>query len=661
MNKLKFTKTITLSLASLLAIASTVNAQEAIPHADNTMQLDPIRVYGSHNSQTIRNSVNNMFDRSRSSSFIDGSMLQNLNPVNIYDTIRYNSVGIINGLGGGNRFGGSTKIRAFGNWGSATSIDGLPAFQTSAQEGGGYTGTMIPSIAIETVQVRRGSQGVQFGDGTDSGTIVTRIKSGANYRNHAAISLDYSTVDEIQVQAEAAHGWEEGDYYISGRWLDGSYADDTANLEAQSVKGMVGKVGWNISNNTRVESYIIYDNSKPEIFRKEKVNKIDTKSLVVAISVDHQINDNASLQAGYVYTDTGMEWPDRNRERDTDSDILFINGFMTSKILPTVSYLGSVGFESLMVDKQRDGKWFNQFDDWSVKSANTFIFSDNLAINLGLRNTWFDNEIKYQGEVQDDNLATDNLLSYELGASYSFTNEFRLRTSAASGYNRFSSKYGNFGTDALNPDGATDEVVESQTIEIGANYGWNGGYVDLAIYDLVQDGVPRRVGSSEDDTNKIESMEVDQNGIEIELFTALTEQLSLSAGYTHILDLEAKRADGTKVNGNIFWGGQVAPVPTDQLSLRLNHNLNNDWSFWGAGFYNSGFERTDADGVTTDYRAYERLDLGTNWRYNDKLMIRVRVENVTDEKDFGSTKDGESVNEDGKIGRAFWLGIDYKI
>lgn len=59
--------------------------------------------------------------------------------------------------------------------------------------------------------------------------------------------------------------------------------------------------------------------------------------------------------------------------------------------------------------------------------------------------------------------------------------------------------------------------------------------------------------------------------------------------------------------------------------------------------------------------AYERLDIGTNWRYNDKLMIRARVENISDEKDFGSTKEGEPINDEGKIGRAFWLGIDYKI
>jgi hypothetical protein len=42
-------------------------------------------------------------------------------------------------------------------------------------------------------------------------------------------------------------------------------------------------------------------------------------------------------------------------------------------------------------------------------------------------------------------------------------------------------------------------------------------------------------------------------------------------------------------------------------------------------------------------------------------MIRARVENISDEKDFSSTKEGEPINDEGKIGRAFWLGIDYKI
>jgi len=626
-----------------------------IPHVDNVLELDVIRVQATrHPSQEVRNKVNQGFDKSRSSSFVDGSLLQNLNPVNADDTLRYNAVGIINNPWGGNRFGGSQKIRTFGDFGAATSIDGLPAFRSSGQEGGGYTGTLIPSIAIETVEVRRGGQAIQYGDGTDGGTIVTRLKSGANYKNHQALSFDYSTVGEIQLQAEAAHGWESGDYYVAGRWLEGSYDGQPPNLKEQDIKGLVGKVGWNIGENTRAESFIVYDNSNPDVWRQGSFHEVTTRSLVAALTVDHRFNDNSSVQLGYLHTDTNIKYPFRNRDRSTNSDIIFANGYLTADISPTIKYRGSVGLEYIMVDKYRDNMWFNQFDDWSIKTANTFIFNDNLALNFGLRQTWFDNEIEYLDVKQPDNLRTDDFLSYELGASYSVSNNLRLRTVAASGYNRFSSKYGNFGTDAINPAGAEDEVVEALTLEVGANYDWDNGYVDIAIYNIEQDGVPRRNGG------RIESMEVEQSGVEIEVFSALTEKLSLSAGYMHILDLEATREDGTKVNGNIFWGSQVAPVPENQYSLRLNYNVNNAWSIWSAGFYSSGFDRTNADGDTTETRSYERIDVGTNWQFNDHLMLRFRVENITDQKDFGQTLKGSTVNDEDKIGQAFWLGVDYK-
>ncbi len=79
-------------------------------------------------------------------------------------------------------------------------------------------------------------------------------------------------------------------------------------------------------------------------------------------------------------------------------------------------------------------------------------------------------------------------------------------------------------------------------------------------------------------------MEVEQSGVEIEFFSNLTEKLSLSAGYMHILDVEATRENGSKVNSNIFWGRQVAPVPMDQFSLRINYNANNAWIFLGSRF-----------------------------------------------------------------------------
>ena len=186
-------------------------------------------------------------------------------------------------------------------------------------------------------------------------------------------------------------------------------------------------------------------------------------------------------------------------------------------------------------------------------------------LSAGLRHTWFTNDIDFNGTGQPDNLADDGVWSYELGASYSVLESTRVRGSVASGFNRFFEKYGNFGTDALNTNGAGDDIVESLTYEVGINQGWAGGWIDVALYTTEQDGVPRRASAG-----SLESVTVDQSGLEVEVLHQITRDLTVSAGYMRVLDLQTTRADGTKVNGNIFWDGQSTSVPENQFSVRLD-------------------------------------------------------------------------------------------
>ena len=53
----------------------------------------------------------------------------------------------------------------------------------------------------------RGGRAVQYGDGTDGGVVETTIKSGRNYTDHRAVSLDVSSAREALTQGEVAdHG-----------------------------------------------------------------------------------------------------------------------------------------------------------------------------------------------------------------------------------------------------------------------------------------------------------------------------------------------------------------------------------------------------------------------------------------------------------------------
>ncbi|EDP66795.1 TonB-dependent receptor [alpha proteobacterium BAL199] len=619
-----------------------------------TFNLEPVQVVGSdvHPSQEVRTQVEDSFNQSRSASYVNGSVIQNLNPVNKGDALRYNAVGLINQPGDGGRFGGGTKIRTFGDWGASESIDGLPAFKLAGEEGGGYANTIIPSIAVDRIGVLRGGRAVQYGDGTDGGVVETTIKSGRYYTNHQAVNLDVSTAKEAMTQGEIADHGEAWDYYMAGNWLQGEYNGDPENLERQRVLGGLGKFGWNIGPDTRGEFLAIIDRSSPDIIRNGNVESIEVNSEVGAATVDHKFSDRSSVRVGALVTNTRSTWDARARDRNVNNRIVFADHYLSTPLAEGLRYDGSLGLEYKQTEYQRDRLWDNTFDDIALKSANSLTVNDNLVLSAGLRHTWFSNDIIYNGAEQPNNLADDKVWSYEFGASYSVLDNTRVRGSVATGYNRFIEKYGNFGADALNANGAGDDIVESRTYELGINQGWAGGWLDVALYTTEQDGVPRR------NNDAIESVKVDQSGLEVELFTRITSQLTMSAGYMRVLQLETTRADGTKVNGNIFWDGQSTSVPENQFNLRLDYHLTETVNLWGAGYYSTGYEAVAADDSVVERDGFLRLDLGAGWAITPNWAVRARVENLTDERDFGQTVKGAPVNDEGKLGRVFWLGTD---
>lgn len=644
-----------------MAAACAAVAATSLPSAAfaETFELSPVVVEGTneHPSQGIRNEVDRAINESRTNSYLDGSVIQNLNPVNPGDALRYNVPGFINQPGEGDRFGGGTKIRTFGDWGASESIDGMPAFKTQGEEGGGYTNTLIPSIAIERIGVLKGGRGVGYGDGTDGGIIETTIKSGRSYDDHQAFSLDTSSAREAMLQGEAADHGESWDYYFAASGFYGGYFGEPENLEQQTDAGGLAKVGYNLGDSTRLEALAIYDHNEPEIYRGGTTNTITTEQKIGSLTLDSELSDINSVRAGILHTDGHSRWPDRSRDRQITNDILFADHFLSMDLAPWLDYDGQVGGEYKRTTYERDGQWDNTFNDVAVLSQNAFTIDDNLVVSGGLRHTWFSNDIIYNGVSQPDNLADDGLLSYEAGIAYSVLDMTRLRASYATGYNRFFEKYGNFGTDALDTtSGAGDEIVQSRTIEFGVNQGWQalgGGYLDVAWFNIVQDNVPRR------NAGVIESVEVDQSGLEVELFASLTDDLAVSVGYMRVLELESTRADGTKVNGNIFWDGQSTSVPENQFSIRLDYEVTEQVNVWGTAFYSSGYEAVDADDTITERDGYTRLDLGASWRPEDDWALRVRVENLLDEKDFGSTVAGTPSNTEGNIGRVFWFGLDH--
>lgn len=617
--------------------------------------LPTVMVEGSpiHPAQAQLRRSREAFAASRSASVAEGAALSAMSPANKGDALRYSVTGMINQPGNGDRFGGGTKVRTFGDWGAAKSINGLPAFKSAGEEGGGFSNTFIPSIAIDSISVLKGGHAVGYGDGTDGGVVDYRVKSGRNLDGHRALSFDASSVGEVLVQAEAGDHGERWDYYLAGSRLRGDYDDgEPANLDRQTVNDVLGNFGWNFSDKVRGELLVIRDTSRPDIFRNGAVESIESRQELASGLLDVALGEGRSLRVGYLHTDSQTEWAARKRDRSIRNGIAFVDHHLGATLGESVRYDGTLGVEHKQTEYLRDKQWENTFRDLSFKSENTFTFDGNLALNAGARYTRFDNDIVFKDQKQADNLKDDSVLAYELGAAYSVLENTRVRASVATGYNRFFEKYGNFGTDALNAQGAGDEIVESKTVEAGVRQDFPLGYADLAVYEIEQEGVPRR------NSGALESMTVDQRGLELEVFANPTPTLSVRAGYTRVLELEATRADGTKVNGNIFWDGQTTSVPEHQYNLRLDYRPFERLGLWAAAFHSSGYEAVAADDSVVERDGFTRIDLGGAWTVNKHLAVRVNVENLTDERHFGSTVKGVSVSDEGKLGRVYWVGLD---
>lgn len=616
--------------------------------------LPTLQVIGEamHPSQALMQRNQEAFEASRSASGVSGTSLHAMSPANKGDALRYSVTGMISEPGAGNRFGSSTKIRTFGDWGAAESINGLPAFESAGGDGGGLSGTFIPSIALDSVNVLKGGRGVGYGNGTDGGVVNYGIKSGRNFEKHRMLSFDASSVGELKSQVEAADHTSKGDYYLAASSLQARYGKEPSDLDRQSVGSLLGNFGWNFTDAARGELLVIHDANRPDIVRKGAIETIHNRQDLISGLLDVSLSPTRSVRLGYLNTNSQTQWPARKRDRSIHNNIAFANHHLALPLSSTTQYNGTLGLELKKTDYLRDHQWNNTFLDTSFKTENTFVFDKNLTLNAGARLVHFNNDIVFNNAAQPNNLKDDSVLAYELGASWNALKDTRLRTSLATGYNRFIGKYGNFGTDALSPLGVGDDIVESRSMEIGVRQNIPTGYVDLAIYDIRQSGVPRRNGGA------IESMTVNQRGLELELASELTPQLTLRSGFTHMLDLHATRANGAAVNGNIFWDGQTTSVPKNQLFLRLNHQLSSQLELWGAAFYSSGYEAVAADDSVVKREGFTRLDLGVLWNINKRWQLRAHVENLTDERHFGSRVQGVPVPDEGKVGRVYWLGLN---
>lgn len=179
-----------------------------------------ITVAGSR-PEDLRTEVDQIYHANKSVAGLSGREVIEFNPVAGYAALRLLPGVMSAGAGGRDRFSLPTHIRGGHAWGTVETIEDYPALNITpvAAEDGGYTAgfsTVIPSIAVESLQVATGGLGVSYGQAS-GGVVRNLLRRGSAGRRSTTLRLETLTLGEAIVMADTGGGFGPVDYYVAGQ------------------------------------------------------------------------------------------------------------------------------------------------------------------------------------------------------------------------------------------------------------------------------------------------------------------------------------------------------------------------------------------------------------------------------------------------------------
>ena len=259
-------------------------------------------------------------------------------------------------------------------------------------------------------------------------------------------------------------------------------------------------------------------------------------------------------------------------------------------------------------------------------------FSDNWKMIIGGRLDNFDITVTDVKKAQDES-RKDDMFSPRFGVIYKPVDNMSLYVSYSESFlPRSGEQY-----KKLDASGAALDPDVFKNTEIGYKYDINDALTfTAAIFDSESTRAEKDNVSGE--TNEIRGLEVE--GVEIELSGDIDDQNNLTFGYT---SLDGVTSKGTK---------QPRELPDQMLSLWYSYQANETFGF-GLGVTHQGesFIKDTSNGSTGPALPdYTRVDFALFINASDNDVIRINIENLTDELYFPHSHSthqasvGESLN-----------------
>ena len=603
------------------------------------------------------NAFEQSYGTSSSGVSVEPAALEDFNPANNYDALRL--VPGVNYLwDSGGRYSGPSRIRGGSAWTIPTAIEDYPTLRQSgigAEDGGlkaGF-GSIIPSIALEGVEIKKASSGVLYSGGANGGVIVNQLKHGQAGPPSGTLLLQANPLSEQVLMGGIGGGTEAFDYYVAAKGLNGSYDNMTDTRQRSTTDDHfysgIARLGYDLNQHARLEATTLHgrdevryhqperDDPETEIDESEALdpNRFETTNTTTfaGINLDHTLSEGLSYEAGYSFN---REWDLRysltedaaHRDRPQRTHSAFANAFFSSDLSRSITYNGKAGVEYVQHSQAEHAGGSDKhhlFRDYSAFSANSFSWNDRFFVNGGLR---------YLHGTDD--WQTHDLVSYDAGLAYRIpTLESRFHVSAATGYARNKGFAFFFGP--IDEAGGVKPSL-SRTVEAGLEQpfsvtGSDEGRITLTLFqrDTEQSPVFSGWGAGE-----VYYEEHEARGIEAMLRERLGRRISILGSFSYT-DTEVV---GTTHPEGIGVGNTSVPVPQYSGGAGLEVRPTPRIRLSAIGTYSDGMrsrtvDRQTGEATVVTHSSYTRINLSGSYGITEALTVEVRLENLLDQTDLG--------------------------
>ena len=539
---------------------------------------------------------------------------------------------------------------------------------------------------IESVEVLKGPRAALFGRGEPGGTI-NLVTKRPTFEKEGRLKLSAGSYDTYRTDLDWTSPLSDAvAVRIVGFYEDAESFRDTVET---TKHGLSPSIAFQFNDQSQLvyeleysEQEIPFDrgviaiNGKLGLIPEDRFlgepgyGPIDTEVLGHQIEFQHDFNDNWSALLGFNYRDTSLEGfasengfgaPDANgnfdrfsRFRDYDATYYVFRAELSGSF-------ETVGLENrviLGVDADEfENDQFALRDRTTAQSINVFnpvygATSISDLVNLA---------------VQIDRVETQETVGFYVQDQISITDEFDLRLGVrVDDYdqelvNRRSNSVSEFSETRVSPQiggvykatdsislyavygenfrplsGATDDndldPNQSESIEVGVNFTLNDGALvgNFALFDIEQSNI----STVDDAFNATAIGEADSQGIELDLYGNLTDNLSIWFSYSYV-DAETKNDFNDPNFGTVVpAGSDLLNIPENQLSLQVVHRsqlAGKELTLIGGLLYvddRNGFFSNQ------DFRlpSYTTVKVAATYEVTDYLELRVEVNNLFDEE-----------------------------